>query len=91
MLTVNMHDAKSSLSKLVEAIENGEEQEVVIARNGKPAAKLVPILPASKDVSKRIGAGKAALANWRSFSLDEFNAADDEIALLFGTGEGSGE
>ncbi|MDF3838602.1 type II toxin-antitoxin system Phd/YefM family antitoxin [Cupriavidus basilensis] len=86
MLIVNMHDAKSGLSRLVEAIEKGEEKEVVIARNGKPAAKLVPILPPEKDVSRRIGAGKAVLANWQSFSLEQFNSADEEIARLFGIG-----
>ncbi len=37
---VNMHDAKTGLSRLVERAEAGEE--IVIARAGKPAAKLVP-------------------------------------------------
>ncbi len=37
----NMHDAKSQLSKLVEMAEAGEE--VVIARDGRPVAKLVPV------------------------------------------------
>ena len=40
MLTVNMHEAKSQLSALVEAVNAGEE--VVIARAGKPVARLVP-------------------------------------------------
>lgn len=43
MQAVNMLQAKSSLSRLVEAIEQGQEREIVIARNGRPAAKLVPI------------------------------------------------
>jgi prevent-host-death family protein len=43
MTTVNMHEAKTKLSKLVEAIESGQEAEVVIARNGVPAARLVPV------------------------------------------------
>ncbi|MCB1993661.1 MAG: type II toxin-antitoxin system prevent-host-death family antitoxin, partial [Geminicoccaceae bacterium] len=38
-----MLEAKTQLSKLVEAVESGAEAEIVIARNGKPAAKLVPI------------------------------------------------
>jgi prevent-host-death family protein len=38
---VNMHEAKTTLSKLVERVEAGEE--IVIARNGKPVAKLVPV------------------------------------------------
>ncbi len=41
MLQVNMHHAKSQLSKLIAAAEAGEE--VVIARKGKPAVKLVPL------------------------------------------------
>jgi prevent-host-death family protein len=38
---VNMHEAKTHLSKLVERAEGGEE--IVISRAGKPAAKLVPV------------------------------------------------
>ena len=40
MPSVNMLQAKSSLSRLVEAIEQGQEREIVITRNGRPAAKL---------------------------------------------------
>ena len=43
MYMVNMLEAKSTLSRLVDAIEKGNEKEIIIARNGKPAAKLVPI------------------------------------------------
>lgn len=57
MEAVNMHDAKSRLSALVEAVESGAETEIVIARNGKPAARLVP-MPSKPDVSKRIGIAK---------------------------------
>jgi prevent-host-death family protein len=38
---VNMHEAKTNLSKLVEAVENGEN--IVIARNGKPAVQLTQL------------------------------------------------
>jgi len=41
MLTVNMHDAKTTLSKLVEQALAGEE--VVIAKAGVPLVTLVPI------------------------------------------------
>lgn len=41
--TVNMHDAKTHLSQLVVAVEDGEE--IVIARKGVPVAKLVPATP----------------------------------------------
>ncbi len=40
MVTVNVHEAKSNLSRLLKQVEAGEE--VVIARNGKPVARLAP-------------------------------------------------
>ena len=41
MHSVNMHEAKTHFSKLVDSVMAGEE--VVIAKAGKPAARLVPI------------------------------------------------
>lgn len=49
--TVNMHEAKTTLSKLVELVEAGEE--VVIARADRPVARLVPIAPAERRVLGR--------------------------------------
>ncbi len=39
-MTVNVHDAKTHLSKLVARVATGEE--IVIAKAGKPVARLVP-------------------------------------------------
>ena len=41
-ITVNIYDAKTRLSALVSSVEAGEE--VVIARNGKPVARMVGIV-----------------------------------------------
>ena len=41
MKTVNMHEAKTHLSRLVEAAAAGEE--IIIAKSGKPVARLVPL------------------------------------------------
>jgi len=41
MKTVNIHEAKTTLSKLLEEVERGET--VIIARNGKPIAELTAI------------------------------------------------
>jgi prevent-host-death family protein len=83
MLTVNMLDAKTRLSRLVEAVESGAEAEIIIARNGKPAAKLVPVTTAKrKGVKIGLLAGK-----YPSMSLEEFNARDEEIAELFLNGD----
>jgi prevent-host-death family protein len=45
-MQANMHEAKSKLSQLVESALKGEE--VVIAKSGKPAVRLVPCKPNQK-------------------------------------------
>jgi prevent-host-death family protein len=44
MKTINIHEAKTHLSRLVDEVSAGKE--LVIAKAGKPLAKLVPIRPA---------------------------------------------
>ena len=44
-MRVNMHDAKTNLSKLVAAVESGETDEVEIARAGRVVARIVPPRP----------------------------------------------
>jgi prevent-host-death family protein len=61
---VNMHEAKSNLSRLVEEVEAGAE--IVLARAGKPVARLVPIRP---SVRRRLGRWKGKV--WMS---DDFDA-----------------
>lgn len=80
MRTVNMLEAKSTLSQLVSAVENGSEAEIIIARNGMPAAKLVPMGQSSRP-GKRLGALKG---QFPKMSLEDFNALDDDVAALFG-------
>ncbi len=74
--TVNMLQAKSSLSRLVESIEQGKEREIVIARNGRPVAKLVPIDVTSAN--NRIGIAKGLFEV--PYDIDTYN---DEVAQLF--------
>lgn len=45
MVKVNMHDAKTNLSKLVKQALEGEE--VIVARSGRPLVRLVPVDQAS--------------------------------------------
>jgi len=42
-ITVNIHAAKTQLSRLLKQVEEGEE--IVIARAGKPIARIVPLVP----------------------------------------------
>lgn len=77
MAMVNMLEAKTSLSKLVEAVESGAEKEIIIARNGKPAAKLVPL---GQPKKRRLGllAGK-----YPPIDFEAFQAMDAEIEAMF--------
>lgn len=71
---VNMHQAKTSLSRLVERALAGEE--IVIARNGEPLVKLVPV---PKERKQRLpGRGKGKI--WIS---PDFEFTDEEITELF--------
>jgi prevent-host-death family protein len=86
MTTVNMLEAKTSLSKLVEAVESGVENEIIIARNGKPAAKLVPLATEPRK-KRQLGllAGK-----YPPMDFEAFQAMDAEIEAMF-LGEGREE
>lgn len=42
-MSVNIHEAKTNFSKLIERVLGGEE--IIIAKAGKPVAKLIPIAP----------------------------------------------
>ena len=46
MATVNVHEAKTHLSRLLERAHNGEE--IVLAKAGKPYARLVPLANVTK-------------------------------------------
>ncbi len=74
---INIHEAKTQLSKLIEIAEGGEE--VTIARAGKPVVKLVPYKPLKRD--RKPGALKGKL--WIS---DDFNEPlpDDILAFFEG-------
>jgi antitoxin (DNA-binding transcriptional repressor) of toxin-antitoxin stability system len=79
---VNMLEAKSSLSRLVEDVELGREKEIILARGGRPVARLVPLAP-DVPVERRIGVAKGA------FEIpDDIDTHNEEVAALF---HGGGE
>lgn len=70
--TVNMHEAKTHLSRLVERAVEGEE--VIIAKAGKPLVRLVPVGQSVVDTSKRLGMLRGQLAipdDFKGFMKDE--------------------
>ena len=77
MKTKNIHEAKTNLSQLIELVEKGEE--VVIARAGKPVAKLIPFRPASGP-RKPGGSWKGKIKIAKDF--DEL--PDDITAMFYG-------
>ncbi len=79
MHMVNMLEAKSSLSRMVEAIETGKEDEIIIARNGRPAVKLVPLNQA--PAGQRLGVAKG-----RFVVPDSIDDHNEEVARLFAGG-----
>ena len=76
-MEVNIHEAKTHFSRLLERVALGEE--VVIAKAGTPVAKLVPLEQAPK---KRVfGSAKG------DFTVpDDFNDPDPEIEDMFYNG-----
>lgn len=72
MTTVNVYEAKSSLSRLIAAAEAGET--IVIARNGKPVAQLGPVPQQAARVPGRMQ-GEIHIPG----DFDEWTA-DDEAA-----------
>ena len=71
-----MLEAKSSLSRLVEAVESGEESEIIIARNGKPAARIVAL--SATPTGRRLG-----VAAGQFVPPEPSDELDQEIAKLF--------
>lgn len=77
MRTINMFTAKSTLSQLVVALETGKESEIIIARNGQPAARLVP-MNKHPNTTKRIG-----VATGKFKVPDSIDLHNDEVFKLF--------
>ena len=73
--TVNIHDAKTHLSRLVDEVASGAE--IIIAKAGKPMARLTPLSPPVRK--KQLG-----LLKGRIKVPDRFNAPlDDETMAAF--------
>lgn len=75
MATVNIYEAKTQLSKLVDLAAKGED--IVIARNGKPIARLTSLKPEKRPLVLGLLEGKGWIA-------EDFDAPlPDEILAGF--------
>lgn len=76
MRQVNIHEAKTQLSRLVQEAHEGEE--IVIARAGTPLARLVPLTV--REAPRPIG-----LYDGQPFTIaEDFDTLPDDIADAFG-------
>lgn len=82
MTTVNVLEAKTHLSRLLEAIESGTESEIIIARNGRPVARLAPLEPKRSKV--RLGLAKG------TFDAPEDDPELDRLVAEMFYGDDSG-
>ena len=76
MPTYNVLEAKTNLSRLIDAVESGREAEVVIARNGRPAVKLVPVTEKPRGVRLGLARGKFVVP-------EDIDRDNDLIAEMF--------
>jgi prevent-host-death family protein len=84
MRTVNVLEAKTTLSRLIEAVETGAEDEIIIARNGKPAARLVPL---AKRRPVILGLARQSRDSYASDLASLFSPEiDAEVAGMFDGG-----
>jgi len=74
MTSVDVYEAKTNLSKLLEAVERGEA--ITIARAGRPIADLVPHRPRRQLA---FGSMKGQIR----YDSDTFDDPDDEITKMF--------
>lgn len=80
MLTVNMHEAKTHLSKLVDQAARGEP--FIIAKAGKPMVKVTPLSAPDSQKQQRLGFLQGHIV-----VPDDFDQmGNTEIANLFGGG-----
>ena len=78
MQTVNIHEAKTQLSKLIEQAVNGES--FIIAKAGKPLVKVTKLDAPASQAKKRLGFMTGQISTPKDF--DEMGK--QEIAKLFG-------
>lgn len=77
MTQVNMFQAKTELSKLINSLEKGEQDSIIIARDGNPVAELKLYYPEDKKIAIGRYNGKYSVP-------DDIDACNDEVLDMMG-------
>lgn len=77
MTQINMFQAKTELSKLILMLENKEEEQILIARNGTPVATLSLYKPEAQNIELGKFEGKFDIP-------DDIDSCNDEVLELMG-------
>jgi prevent-host-death family protein len=87
MKTINIHEAKTQLSKLIEEASKGEA--FIIAKAGKPIVKVTALAAPTEAQVRRLGfmAGQISVPD----DFDRMGTEDDEIERLFFSGDPSAD
>jgi prevent-host-death family protein len=75
-MTVNMHEAKTNLSKLIMLLK--KDEDIIIAKAGNPVARLTAYEPNPKRVPNQL--------KGRVKFKEDFDSSNDEISVLFEDG-----
>lgn len=78
MCKMNVLEAKTNFSKIIAMLERKEEKEVIIARAGKPVAKVV-LYDEPVTFERALG-----IAKGKFVCPDDIDECNDEIARMFG-------
>ena len=77
MKQFNMLEAKTNFSKLIKLLETKQEDEIIIAKDNVPVAKIVLY---EKSLNKRIGLTKG---KYKPLNMELFDSLDNEIEKEF--------
>lgn len=75
-MRINVQVAKTDFSKLIQLLETGQEESIIVTKNEKPIVIMTPY--PKKTVKNRIG-----IAEGKFHDPENFDKYDDEIASLF--------
>lgn len=69
-MEVSIYEAKANLSRIIQSLIDGKEEQVIVSKNGKPVVQMTLL---TKKNLKRVGAAKKEMEGF-DLSLEDFNS-----------------